>query len=196
MTKVTLNVTVPAEATAGAQLIDVTGTTPGGSTTLHVTIRVEPNAAGQVTLTTDTPQLKGASNTSFSFSLTLTNDTAEDLPFSATSTGPDGWTVTPQVGSTAQAASVVGQGRRHDAGHRDREGVDRCSRRDLPDRGGRHEREPDRPSGPVGRDHRELHAEPVDLGPAPQHERDGRRDERPDARPRRTPAPPTWRPPP
>jgi uncharacterized membrane protein len=107
VTKVTLNVTVPADAAAGTQLIDVAGTTPGGSTTLHTTIRVEPNAAGQVTLTTDTPQLKGASNTSFSFSLTLTNDTADDLPFSATSTGPDGWTVTPQVGSTAQAASVV-----------------------------------------------------------------------------------------
>jgi hypothetical protein len=41
------------------------GHDPGGSTTLRVTIRVEPNAAGQVTLTTDTPQLKGASNTSF-----------------------------------------------------------------------------------------------------------------------------------
>ncbi len=43
----------------------------------------------------------------FSFSLTLTNSTADDLPFSATATGPDGWTVTAQVGSTAQAASVV-----------------------------------------------------------------------------------------
>jgi uncharacterized membrane protein len=68
---------------------------------------VTPNAAGDVTLTTDTPQVKGASNASFSFSLTLTNDTSEDLPFSVAATGPDGWTVTAQVGTTAQAASVV-----------------------------------------------------------------------------------------
>ncbi len=106
-TKVTLNVTVPADATATTQRIDVRGTSKGGSTTLSVDIRVTPNAAGNVTLTTDTPQVKGASNASFSFSLTLTNDTPEDLPFSVTATGPAGWTVTAQVGTTAQAASVV-----------------------------------------------------------------------------------------
>jgi uncharacterized membrane protein len=106
-TKVTLNVTVPADAAATTQRIDVRGTTSGGSTTLSVDIRVTPNAAGSVTLTTDTPQVKGASDASFSFSLTLTNDTPEDLPFSVTATGPDGWTVTAQVGTTAQAASVI-----------------------------------------------------------------------------------------
>ena len=107
-TKVTLNVTVPTSATAGTQRIDVKGTTSSGSSaTLSVDIRVEPNAAGQVTLTTDTPQVKGASDASFTFNLTLTNDTPEDLPFSAVATGPDGWTVTAQIGSTAQAASVV-----------------------------------------------------------------------------------------
>ncbi len=107
-TKITLNVTVPAAAAASTQQIDVRGVTAAGdSTTLSVDIRVSPNAAGNVTLTTDTPQLKGSSDTSFTFSLTLTNDTADDLPFSATATGPDGWTVTAQVGSTAQAASVV-----------------------------------------------------------------------------------------
>ncbi len=107
-TKITLNVTVPAAATAGTQRIDVKGTTASGaSATLAVDVRVSPNAAGDVTLTTDTPQLKGASDASFSFSLTLTNDTPEDLPFSATATGPDGWTITAEVGSQAQAASVV-----------------------------------------------------------------------------------------
>ena len=107
-TKITLNVTVPAAATAGTQRIDVKGTTASGaSATLSVDVRVSPNAAGDVTLTTDTPQLKGASDASFTFSLTLTNDTPEDLPFSATATGPDGWTMTAEIGSQAQAASVV-----------------------------------------------------------------------------------------
>jgi uncharacterized membrane protein len=107
-TKVTLNVTVPADATATTQRITVRGvTTSGASATLAMDLRVTPNAAGEVKLTTDTPQLKGASDASFAFSLTLTNDTAEDLPFSATASGPAGWTVTAQVGSQAQAASVV-----------------------------------------------------------------------------------------
>lgn len=107
-TKITLNLTVPADATAGTQRIEVKGTTASGaSATLTVDVRVSPNAAGAVKLTTDTPQLKGASDASFSFSLTLTNDTPEDLPFSAAATGPDGWTITAAVGSQAQAASVV-----------------------------------------------------------------------------------------
>jgi uncharacterized membrane protein len=108
VTKITLNVTVPADATAGTQHITVKGTTSSGSSaSLGVDVRVSPNAAGVVKLTTDTPQLKGASDASFSFTLTLANDTPQDLPFSATATGPDGWTITAAIGSQAQAASVV-----------------------------------------------------------------------------------------
>lgn len=107
-TKVTLNVTMPADAAGGTQRIDVRGViASGASTTLSVDLRVAPNAAGDVKLTTDTPQLKGASDATFPFSLTLTNDTPEDLPFSVVAGGPAGWTVTAQVGSVAQAASVV-----------------------------------------------------------------------------------------
>jgi uncharacterized membrane protein len=106
-TMVTLNVTVPTDATEGTQRIDVRGTIAGASTTLPVDIRVAPNAAGDISLTTDIPQLKGASDATFPFSLTLTNDTPEDLPFSVAATGPAGWTVTAQVGTQAQAASVV-----------------------------------------------------------------------------------------
>ncbi len=106
-TVVTLNVTVPADAAEGTQRINVRGTIAGASTTLPVDIRVAPNAAGDIGLTTDIPQLKGASDATFPFSLTLTNDTPEDLPFSVAATGPPGWTVTAQVGTQAQAASVV-----------------------------------------------------------------------------------------
>jgi uncharacterized membrane protein len=106
-TKVTLNVTVPTDAAEGTTRIVVRGTVSGASTTLPVDIRVAPNAAGDISLTTDTPQLKGASDATFPFSLTLKNDTAEDLPFSVVAAGPAGWTVTAQVGSQAQAASVV-----------------------------------------------------------------------------------------
>ena len=107
-TKVTLNVTVPADAAAGTQRLDVRGVTASGaSATLPVDIRVSPSAAGDVTLTTDVPQLKGASDATFRFTLTLTNDTPDELTFSVIATGPASWTVDAQVGSQAQAASVV-----------------------------------------------------------------------------------------
>lgn len=107
-TKVTLNVTVPADAAAGTQRITVKGVTASGAAaTLPVDIRVSPSAAGDVTLTTDVPQLKGASDATFRFTLTLTNDTPDDLTFSVIATGPAGWTVDAQVGTQAQAASVV-----------------------------------------------------------------------------------------
>lgn len=105
--KVTLDVTVPPEATSGVQRLAVVARQGGASTTLPVDVRVEPTVAGDVSLTTDTPTLKGASDATFTFNLTLRNDTAEDLPFSAVATGPAGWTVDAQVGSQAQAASVV-----------------------------------------------------------------------------------------
>lgn len=107
-TKVTLNVTVPAGATTGTQRISVRGVTSSkASATLALDLRVSPTAAGAVTMTTDTPQVKGASDTSFKFTLTLTNDTPDDLTFSVVSTGPAGWTVDTVVGTQAQAASVV-----------------------------------------------------------------------------------------
>jgi uncharacterized membrane protein len=106
-TTVRLDVTLPATAEAATKRIEVVARTGGGSTTLPLDIRVTPTAAGAVTLTTDTPTLKGPSTSTFSFSLTLHNDTAEDLPFTGAATGPAGWTVTAQVSSESQAASTI-----------------------------------------------------------------------------------------
>ena len=107
-TKVTLNVTVPAAAAAGTTRIIVHGVTSSkDETALALDVRVSPTAAGSVSLTTDVPQLKGASDATFKFTLTLTNDTPDDLTFSVVGTGPADWTVDTQVGSQSQAASVV-----------------------------------------------------------------------------------------
>jgi len=104
---VRLDVSVPAEATASSVRLLVVATSGSASTTLPVDIRVTPAAAGDVTLTTDFPQLKGPSTASFKYSLTLHNDTSEDLTFTGTATGPDGWTVTTQVSTESQAASAI-----------------------------------------------------------------------------------------
>ena len=106
-TTVRLDVTSPAEATAATQRIEVVATAGSATDRLPLDIRITPAAAGSVSLTTDFPQLKGTSTTAFSFNLTLHNDTAEDLTFGGTATGPSGWTVTAQVSTETQAASAL-----------------------------------------------------------------------------------------
>ena len=106
-TKVRLDVSVPATAAAGSNRMVVTARTSGGSASLPIDVKVNPAAAGEVTLATDFPQLKGPSTSTFTFNLTLTNDTAEDLTFTGVATGPAGWTVTTQVSSESQAASAI-----------------------------------------------------------------------------------------
>ena len=104
---VTLEITVPADATPGTDRVTINATGGGTSTSLDLDIRVTPNAAGDVTLTTQFPELKGVSTTNFSFSLSLTNDTSDDLTFGVVAAGPDGWTITAAVASQAQAATAV-----------------------------------------------------------------------------------------
>ncbi len=106
-TTVRLDVSVPAAAEAKTYRLAVTARSAAGVATLPLDIRVNPQAAGSVSLTTDFPQLKGPSTVTFSFDLTLHNDTAEDLAFTGTSTAPAGWTVTTQVSTQSQAASAI-----------------------------------------------------------------------------------------
>ena len=106
-TEVTLDVTVPETATEGEQRITLKALSDGSTASLPIDITVTPNAAGEVTLETDFPELRGSTDSSFSFTLTLRNDTPDDLTFGATASGPPGWTVDAKVTSQAQAASAI-----------------------------------------------------------------------------------------
>ena len=102
-----LDVSVPVDATSGTKTIRVNASGGGASDSLAVSIRVDSAAAGDVSLTTTTPTLTGASDTKFSFELTFKNDTPQDVTLSAAGTGPDGWVVTPSLTGETQAASTV-----------------------------------------------------------------------------------------
>ena len=109
--KVRLDVTVPASAAAGTSTVRVTARGGGAEDTLPIAIRVNASAAGDLTLTTNTPELTGASDKSFKFDLQFKNDTAQDVTVSATATGPEGWTVdTSLTGATDAASTVVKAG--------------------------------------------------------------------------------------
>lgn len=106
-TEVTLDVSVPEAAQSGVQRITLRATSDGSTATLPIDMRVTPNAAGEVSLTTDFPELKGSSDASFKFNLILGNDTPDDLAFGVVASGPPGWTVDAKVTSQAQAASAI-----------------------------------------------------------------------------------------
>lgn len=106
-TEVTLDVTVPEGAAEGVRRITLDASSDGSTASLPIDVTVTPNAAGEVTLTTDFPELQGSTDASFSFTLTLRNGTPDDLTFGVTAGGPPGWTVDAEITSQAQAASAI-----------------------------------------------------------------------------------------
>ena len=104
-----LDVSVPGDAVESTQTIRVTGSQAGARDALAISIRVNAAAAGDITLTTTNPVLTGASDATFPFSLTLRNDTAQDVTVSATGTVPDhpDWKVDAKISGSEQAASTV-----------------------------------------------------------------------------------------
>jgi uncharacterized membrane protein len=106
-TEVTLDVTVPEGAESGVSRIQLRADSDGSIATLPIDLRVTPSAAGEVELTTDFPELRGASDTSFSFNLTLRNGTPDELTFGVVAAAPEGWIANATVTSQAQAASAL-----------------------------------------------------------------------------------------
>jgi uncharacterized membrane protein len=104
---VRLDVTVPSTATNGTNQMTVRATGGGLTEDLPIEVRVESTVAGDLTLTTDVADRRGASSATFTFNMTLTNDTAEDLNYTASGTGPEGWTVEMSLAGQTGAASAT-----------------------------------------------------------------------------------------
>ncbi|HET9458011.1 MAG TPA: NEW3 domain-containing protein [Candidatus Limnocylindrales bacterium] len=104
--EVRLDVDVPGTA-SGTTTIEVRASADGRSDVLPISIRVAADVAGDITLTTDSPVLTGASDDEFSFDLTLENDTAQDQTVSVGASGPPNWDVEAVVTGEEQAASTV-----------------------------------------------------------------------------------------
>ncbi|HYH92088.1 MAG TPA: NEW3 domain-containing protein [Candidatus Saccharimonadales bacterium] len=104
---VRLDVSVPADAAPATQTIRVTANGGGATDVLALSIRVNEEAGGDVSLTTTTPSLTGSSDASFSFNLTFNNDTAQDVTVSVAATGDPTWTINAKIAGEEQAASSV-----------------------------------------------------------------------------------------
>jgi uncharacterized membrane protein len=109
--EVSLNVEIPDDAADAAVSLRVQATGPQGTTTLPLSIAVEEQAGGEVTLTSDFPELRGPASSIFTFNLALDNGLAAETTFALAATGPDGWTVNAKPSGQAQATSTtVGAG--------------------------------------------------------------------------------------
>ncbi|MGZ6372867.1 MAG: COG1470 family protein [Candidatus Limnocylindria bacterium] len=106
---VTLDLTVPGTVKDGVSTLSVTANAGGVGAVLPLAVQVNAAVSGDVTLTSDVPSLRGASGTTFTFNLTLHNDSAQDLTFAVNAVGPTGWEVTSTLTGQAQAASAVVQ---------------------------------------------------------------------------------------
>jgi uncharacterized membrane protein len=105
--KLELQVKVPDTATPGDTTLKVTARSGSETVTLALDVKISDKSGGQVTLEARTPALRGTNSDDFSFSVTLTNDTAREVEFSFTAQGPTGWTVDATPSGAAKAATAV-----------------------------------------------------------------------------------------
>ncbi len=105
-TDVRLDVDVPSDAT-GTTPMTLTAHGNGATVTLPLSVTAKAGAGGEVKVTSDFETLRGASNQTFTFNLNVANGKDQDLTYSATGQGPDGWTVTTALTGSAQAASAT-----------------------------------------------------------------------------------------
>lgn len=106
-TTVTLEVTVPADATEGSHEIVVEATSDTGTDVLPLDVRVTETASSAVSLETDFATLQGGPEDTFSFSVTLSNDTTQETTFALAANGPQGWQVSANPSTQARANTVT-----------------------------------------------------------------------------------------
>lgn len=104
---VQLEVQVPADVEPGTYQVAVRASSPRGSDTLALDLRVAESVPGSVTLTSEFPFLRGAADATFTFDVELANNTARETTFSLEAAGPSGWQVDATPAGEQQAATTT-----------------------------------------------------------------------------------------
>ena len=101
-----LSVRVPPDVAPGEYPLTVRATAGNASATLPLTIRIAEEVGGSVTLEPEFRALQGTTEDTFTFSVTLRNDTPRNTTFDLVGQGPEGWQVTARPSGQTQATSV------------------------------------------------------------------------------------------
>jgi uncharacterized membrane protein len=104
--KAQLELTVPPAASPGAYNLAVVESAPQGTSTMNLTVTVASEVDSGIALTADFPSLTGGPTDTFSYTLTLTNNTPTQQTFNFAGSGPEGWTVTVSPSAEARANTV------------------------------------------------------------------------------------------
>ena len=108
--KAQLELAVPPTAVPGSYPVGVIESAPQGTSRLDLTVTVASQVDSGIALTADFPSLNGGPTDTFSYTLTLTNNTPAQQTFNFTGSGPEGWTVTASPAAEARANTVTVDG--------------------------------------------------------------------------------------
>ena len=105
-----LEIQVPPDAAPGAYTVRVTESDGGGTATLPINVNVAKVVAAGIGISADFPSLKGGPTDTFTYTLTVTNNTPTAQAFNFAAQGPEGWTVTAAPQADARAATLTIEG--------------------------------------------------------------------------------------
>lgn len=105
--ELTLDVDVPVDAAQGSYQLVITATAGGAATQLPLSLRIADAVGGGSNLTAEATSLRGDAEASFSFTLTLANDTPQETTYALEAVGPEGWIVSVQPSAASLAATVT-----------------------------------------------------------------------------------------
>jgi uncharacterized membrane protein len=102
-----LDVIVPVGAEEGSYPVAVVATGNSGSSRLDLTVNIKGGTAGLVTLEPEFPGLQGPSNATFTFNVTVRNDSPSEVQLELVGEGPVGWEVDARPAGSQQASTVT-----------------------------------------------------------------------------------------
>ena len=103
---VSLELKVPVDAKPADYSLGIHGASESGTSDLALVVKVDQAAASAVAITTDFPQLKGKATDTFTYTVTIRNNTPEKQVFQFDGSGPDGWEVNASPSTQAQASTL------------------------------------------------------------------------------------------
>ena len=102
-----LEVGVPPDAAPGEYPLTVQASGPSGTVSLQLELAVRSELDAGVSLTADFPSLRGEPASTFTYTLTITNNTPSEQTFTFAPRGPQGWEVSASPTAQEQANTVT-----------------------------------------------------------------------------------------
>lgn len=104
---VDIDVIVPLAAPEGDQTLQVVADWGGQRSVLDLLVTVRADAGGEVLLVPEFPGLRGPADATFTFSVEVENQTAEEVQLELIASGPEGWRVDARPSGESQASTVT-----------------------------------------------------------------------------------------